>query len=140
MSMKKMVLASVVGVSLTLAGGIAVGDAPKVPTDLSKKASNLRAGMTRSQVIASLGKATWAVLPGDMGDLALPDPSIKLELYWKNGGCPAVTVQFRKEGNEYVVTGWDEGRIDCSDKDYPAALLPPKMYSCAKSDRKKLCS
>lgn len=103
-------------------------------TSLSKKASGLKIGMSRQAVISLLGHPTWAVIPGDKGDLALPDPRIKLELYWKNTPCSPVVVQFN---SVYKVTGWDEGRAFCG-KD--AHLLePPNEYSCGKADRSKFC-
>jgi hypothetical protein len=88
-------------------------------------------GISREGVINLLGKADWAVIPGDKGEFAIPDPSIKLVLYWKNPGWNPVAVQF---DNAIKVTGWDEGRA-YQGKD--ANLLePPKEYSCEKPDRK----
>ena len=103
-------------------------------TSLSKKASELKLGMSRQSVISLLGHPTWAVIPGDKGDLALPDPRINLELYWKNTPCSPVVIQF---DSAYKVTGWDEGRAFCG-KD--ARLFEPSNeYSCGKADRSKLC-
>ena len=71
--------------------------APKPPTSLtalSAKAARLEMGMNREGVIRLLGPATWASIPGDTGDLALPDPRIGLELYWRNPGCFPVAVDF----------------------------------------------
>lgn len=103
-------------------------------TSLSRKASGLKIGMTRQAVINLLGASTWAVIPGDQGDLALPDPRIRLELYWKNPPCSPVVVQF---DSSYKVTGWDEGRAICG-KD--AHLFEPSNeYLCGKADRTKFC-
>jgi hypothetical protein len=103
-------------------------------TNLSKKAANLKIGMSRTTVINLLGKPTWAVIPGDTGDWALPDPRIRLELHWKNPGCGPVVVQFN---SNFQAIGWDEGRAYCG-KD--AHLFEPSdQYSCTKSDRKKYC-
>jgi len=103
-------------------------------TELSKKASNLKMGMSRQSVISLLGPATWAVIPGDTYDFTLPDPRIKLELYWKNPGCSPVIVQFNAK---LKVLGWDEGRIYCG-KD--AHLFEPaEDYSCGKPNREKYC-
>ena len=103
-------------------------------TSLSKKASGLKIGMSRQAVISLLGHPTWAVIPGDKGDLSLPDPRIRLELYWKNTPCSPVVVQF---DSAYKVTGWDEGRAFCG-KD--AHLFEPSNeYSCDKADRSKFC-
>ncbi|UCG94450.1 MAG: hypothetical protein JSW13_01440 [Candidatus Aerophobus sp.] len=103
-------------------------------TNLSKKAANLELGMSRKTVINLLGRATWAVIPSDKGEFALPDPRIRLELYWKNPGCAPVIVQFNKN---LKVIGWDEGRAYCG-KD--AHLFEPSgRYSCSKSDRAKYC-
>ena len=103
-------------------------------TSLSKKASGLKIGMSRQAVISLFGHPTWAIIPNDKGDLALPDPRIKLELYWKNTPCSPVVVQFN---SVYKVTGWDEGRAFCG-KD--AHLLePPNEYLCGKADRSKFC-
>jgi len=79
-------------------------------TNLSKKASGLKIGLSHQTVISILSNPTWAVIPGDKGDLSLPDPRIKLELYWKNTPCSPVVVQF---DSAYKVTGWDEGRAFC---------------------------
>ena len=103
-------------------------------TSLSKKASGLKIGMSRQSVISLLGNPAWAVIPGDKGDFSLPDPRIRLELYWKNTPCSPVVVQFN---SAYKVTGWDEGRAFCG-KD--AQLFEPSNeYSCGKGDRSKLC-
>jgi len=103
-------------------------------TILSKKASGLKIGMKRKVVISLFGHASWAVMPGDKGDLALPDPRIKLELYWKNTPCSPVAVQF---DSAYKVIGWDEGRASCGEDAY--FLEPPDDYSCAKADRSNFC-
>jgi len=103
-------------------------------TSLSKKASELKIGMSRQVVISLLGHPTWAVIPVDKGDFALPDPRIKLELYWKNTPCSPVVVQFN---SVYKVTGWDEGRAYCGKDAY--LLEPPNEYSCGKADRSKIC-
>lgn len=103
-------------------------------TSLSKKASGLKLGMSRQMVINLLGHSTWAVIPGDKGEFALPDPRIALELYWKNTPCSPVVVQFN---STHKVTGWDEGRAFCG-KD--AHLLQPSTeYSCGRSDRAQFC-
>ena len=103
-------------------------------TELSKKASSLKAGMSRNSVIKLLGNPTWAIIPGDAYDFTLPDPRIKLELYWKNPGCSPVIVQFNAR---YKVTGWDEGRIYCGKDAY--LFEPAGNYSCNKSDRIRYC-
>jgi len=103
-------------------------------TSLSKKASELKIGMSRKVVINLLDHPTWAVIPSDKGDFALPDPRIKLELYWKNTPCSPVVVQFN---SVYKVTGWDEGRVYCGKDAY--LLEPPNNYSCGKADRSKFC-
>ena len=103
-------------------------------TSLSKKASALKIGMTRQAAINLLGTSAWAVIPGDKGDLELPDPRIRLELYWKNPPCSPMVVQF---DSSYKVTGWDEGKAFCG-KD--AHLFEPSNeYSCGKADRTKFC-
>jgi hypothetical protein len=103
-------------------------------TQLSKKASRLRLGMTRENVIRLLGKPKWAVIPNDKGEFALSDRRIKLELHWHNPGCNPVVVQFN---DMLKVTGWDEGRAFCG-KD--ARLFEPSdEYSCIKPDRDKFC-
>ena len=103
-------------------------------TSLSKKASGLKIGMPRQVVISLLGHPTWAVIPNDKGELALPDPRIKIELYWKNTPCSPVVVQFN---SAHKVTGWDEGRAFCG-KD--AHLFEPSNdYSCVKAERAKFC-
>ena len=103
-------------------------------TELSQKAGRLRIGMTRSQVISLLGPATWAAIPGDQGEYALPDPRIRLELFWKNGRCGPVAVMF---DTEYRVSGWDEGRV-CFDTE--GLTDPSEEYLCEKADRKRYCT
>jgi hypothetical protein len=103
-------------------------------TELSKKASNLKIGMSRNSVIRLLGPPAWAIIPGDAYDFTLPDPRIKLELYWKNPGCSPVIVQFNARNK---VTGWDEGRIYCGKDAY--LFEPAEEYLCDKPDRKKYC-
>lgn len=103
-------------------------------TNLSKKASGLKIGLSHQAVISLLGNPAWAVIPGDKGDLSLPDSRIRLELYWKNTPCSPVVVQFDSTNK---VTGWDEGRAFCG-KD--AHLFEPSdEYACGKVDRSKLC-
>jgi hypothetical protein len=103
-------------------------------TELSKKASLLELGMTRKAVIKFLGHSTWAILPSDKGEWSLPDPRIKLELYWQNRPCSPVVVSFN---NEYRVTGWDEGRGFCGED--VSVVEPTDEYLCDKSDRKNIC-
>ena len=103
-------------------------------TSLSKKASKLKLGMSLQSVISLLVHPTWAVIPGDKGDFDLPDPRIKLELYFKNTPCSPIVVQFN---SAYKVTGWDEGRAFCG---RDAQLLErSNEYSCGEGDRSKLC-
>lgn len=102
-------------------------------TALSKKASQLKMGMSREIVIQLLGPATWASIPSDTGEFAIPDPSIKLELYWRNPGCTPVVVDF--DSNLRVV-GRDEGRV-CLDGSELSE--PTDEYSCAKHDRVRFC-
>jgi hypothetical protein len=103
-------------------------------TKLSKKASRLKIGMSRQSVLTLLGRPTWAIIPGDSGDFSLPDPRLKLELYWKNPGCSPVVVQFNAG---LKVTGWDEGRAYCGKDAH--LLQPTDAYSCHKSDRVRFC-
>jgi hypothetical protein len=103
-------------------------------TSLSNKASGLKSGMSRQAIISLLGHPTWAVIPGDKGPLSLPDPRIRLELYWKNAPCTPVIVQF---DSAYKATGWSEGRVSCG-KDVHL-FDPSKEYSCGKADRSKFC-
>ncbi|MFC1886474.1 hypothetical protein ACFLZM_05400 [Thermodesulfobacteriota bacterium] len=98
-------------------------------TELSKKASGLKIGMSGASVISLLDRATWAVIPGNEGDLALPDPRIKLELYWQNTPCTPVIAQFN---SAHRVTGWDEGRALCGED---AHLFEPSDEYSAKKRR-----
>jgi hypothetical protein len=102
-------------------------------TKLSEKASEIKIGMSRQSVIRLLGSATWAFIPGEEGDCALPNPSIGLELYWRNPGCAPVVVQF---DHSNIVMGWDEGRLCIKDAH---VLEPSDECSCKKSDRVKFC-
>lgn len=112
-----------------------VGIAAAEVTELSQTASRLQTGMSRQSVIDLLGHPTWAVIPGDSGELALPDPRIGLELYWQNSPCGPVIVQFSATKRE--VTGWDEGRAICGEGSH--LLEPSASYSCDKSDRVNYC-
>ncbi|UCH22726.1 MAG: hypothetical protein JSU83_05795 [Deltaproteobacteria bacterium] len=103
-------------------------------TELSKKASSLKIGISRQSVINLLGPPTWAVIPGDKYDFTLPNPRIKLELYWKNPGCSPVIVQFNAK---FKVCGWDEGRIYCGKEAY--LFEPAEEYLCDKPDRTIYC-
>jgi hypothetical protein len=89
--------------------------------------------MHRRAVIRLLGPATWASLPTDKGELALPDASFSLELRWRNPGCTPVAVAFDHEGR---VSGWDEGRVCFADAE---RFEPGAEYSCTKKDRRALC-
>ena len=102
-------------------------------SQLSKKASQLTMGMSREAVIQLLGPATWASIPSDKGEFAIPDPGIKLELYWRNLGCVPVVVDF--DSNLRVI-GWDEGRV-CIEGAHLSE--PSEEYSCNKTDRSKFC-
>jgi len=98
-------------------------------TKLSKRASKLNVRMSREEVFNLLGWPTWVVMSGDEGKLALPDPGIELELYWKNPGWRPVVVQFDES---YEVTGWDEGRTYCGDD--VRLFEPSDEYLCSKVD------
>jgi hypothetical protein len=102
-------------------------------SQLSKKASQLTMGMSREAVIHLLGPATWASIPSDKGEFAIPDPGIKLELYWRNPGCVPVVVDF--DSNLRVI-GWDEGRV-CIEGAHLSE--PSEEYSCSKPDRSTFC-
>jgi len=117
--------AVLVAVILLLAGVAALAGTP-----LSKKAAGLKANLTRAKVIADLGAPTWAILSTDKGDWAMLGAGIAYELYWKNGKCNPVVVQFTKNDK---VAGWDEG-AKCK-----GAKNPPKKYSCKNADRSKYC-
>ncbi len=103
-------------------------------TDLSQKAKKLNLRMTRQAVIGLLGRPTWAVIPSDGGEFTLPDPRVKLDLYWKNTPCSPVIVMFN---SAYRVTGWDEGWGFCGKNVH--LFSPSDDYSCAKADRVKFC-
>ena len=102
-------------------------------SQLSKKASQLKMGISREAVIQLLGPATWASIPSDKGEFAIPGPETRLELFWNNPCCVPVVVDFDRN---LRVIGWDEGRLCTED----AHLLePPEGYSCKKPDRGKFC-
>jgi hypothetical protein len=103
-------------------------------TALSQKASQLKMGMTREAVIRLLGSPTWASIPGDTGEFAIPAPQIALELFWRNPDCAPVVVDF--DYNLRVI-GWDEGRAICGKDAH--LFQPSEEYSCNKSDRAKFC-
>ncbi len=99
-----------------------------------KKGIEAKLRMSRQAVIGILGRPTWAVIPSDGGDFALPDPRVKLDLYWKNTPCSPVIVMFN---SAYRVTGWDEGIGFCVKNVH--LFSPGNEYSCAKADRAKFC-
>lgn len=105
----------------------------KPQTELSKKAEQVKKGMSKSEVLKLLGAPTWALLHTDKGDWKL-DPQLGLELRWDNRNCSNVAVQFDLANK---VTGWDEGRALCLDKPY--TFNPPAELSCKQKDRAKLC-
>jgi len=107
-------------------------------TSLSKSAASIKMGMSRSNIIAKLGPADFVVHSADAGDSAqeLRDfaPGVLLELYWKNGKCGPVVVQFNANSK---ATGWDEGRAICLEKEY--SYLPDSQYGCTNSTHSNLC-
>ena len=106
---------------------------PVATTALSKKAEQLRIGMTREQAIELLGTPYAAALPQDSGPLTLPNGSFGLELRWKNPGCRDISVMFSE--NPLLVIGWDDGSGFCTLKDTRSR----KHISCEKEDRKNFC-
>ncbi len=58
----------------------------------------------------------------------------KLELYWENGDCAPIAVDFNSAEQ---VTGWDEGQL-CVEG--ASDLVPGTAYSCRKPDRKRYCT
>jgi hypothetical protein len=106
-----------------------------VLTTLSQKASRLKLGMTRAEVIALLGSPTWASIRGDTGEFAPSAPKVALELFWRNPGCKPVVVDF---DNNFRVTGWDEDRDCLPDADVHLGE-PPDEYSCRRPDRAAFC-
>ncbi len=107
---------------------------PRQLVSVSTKEKKLRSKMTRLEVLELLGPASWAVLPSDTGEWKLPDRLIKLELYWENGDCAPIAVDFNSAEQ---VTGWDEGQL-CVEG--ASDLVPGTAYSCRKPDRKRYCT
>lgn len=122
----------VLGVAVTITPTVLRGQS-KMLNPISAKAASLKMGMTRQAVISLLGPAMWASIPGDKGDLALPDPRISLELRWPSPGCFPVVASFDQSGK---LSGWDEGRVCVKDAD---RFNPPAEYACTKKDRSRLC-
>lgn len=94
-------------------------------TELSKKALQLRRGMTPQQVLELLGTPTWAE----------HYKGLPLGWSWRNGNCNPVDVTF---GKNMRVDGFDEGRSECLDSTY--VRVPAKRYLCSNADNKSLCS
>lgn len=94
-------------------------------TGLSKKAANLKVGMTKAQVLELLGPATW----GDS------DKGIPLTLAWRNGNCNPVVVTFDKN---MKVDGWDEGRVECKSSTYTD--VPDVQYACEDPHNLGICT
>ena len=103
-------------------------------TILSKKASQLKFGMSKQATIGLLGQPTWVIIPSDEGEFSLPNSRIRLELYWKNTPCAPVIVQF---DGKYKTIGWDQGIAFCGKDVY--LFEPPEEYLCTKADRAKFC-
>ena len=94
-------------------------------TELSKKALNLKLGMTKTEVLELLETPpTWA--NEDRGE--------SLVWIWQNGICNPVEVTFN---HDMTVSGFDEGRAECLTKAYFA--LPDDKYICKHLDRQKSC-
>lgn len=94
-------------------------------TALSKKAADLKVGMTKAQVLELLGPATW----GDS------DKEVPLTLAWSNGNCNPVVVTFDKN---MKVDGWDEGRVECRSSTYTD--VPDVQYSCEDPHNLGICT
>lgn len=112
-------------------------DAPVVKKKLTKPARYahdiIDIDMSREQVIAAMGPADWAAIPGDSGMLSLPDNEFGLELRWSNPDCRDVVVSFSPP--PYKVIGWDAGSDFCR-----MGLKEEKTdFSCDLPDRSKLC-
>ena len=123
------------GVGLLVACGGGVGEEPAVEpggdgtatvTELSRQASELRLGMTKTEVLALLDQPSWVVTSDDASDFAEPD--IPLTLIWRNGNCNPVMVSFDSAG---TVTGKDEGRVLCGDEEY--TFLPEDEFACPRA-------
>ena len=93
-------------------------------TPLSKKAANLKLGMSKAQAIKLLGSPTWAD----------SDEGIPLTLAWSNGKCNPVVVTFNKQ---IKVDGWDEGRVECLTSTYTD--LPDDQYLCSNPNNSAMC-
>jgi hypothetical protein len=106
----------------------------KARTELSKKASKLTLDFKRRGVINYLGPPTWAIIPGDTGDWALPDPRIAFELYWKNAPYFPVAVPFNWDEK---VTGWNAGYMNCGEQ--IDVCEPEDEHLCTRPDRSKYC-
>ena len=95
-------------------------------TPLSRRASGVSTGMTKTEVLALLDQPSWAVTSDDASDLAEPD--VPLTLIWRNGNCNPVMVNFDSAG---AVTGKDEGRSLCGDEEY--TFLPEDEFACPRA-------
>ena len=95
-------------------------------TPLSRRASGVSSGMTKTEVLALLDQPSWAVTSDDASDLTEPD--IPLTLIWRNGNCNPVMVNFDSAGK---VTGKDEGRVLCGDEEY--TFLPEDEFACPRA-------
>lgn len=108
------------------------------PTPKSLEAATFQSGMSRTQIINRLGQADFIVHRSDEGgsaeELRNFAPGVAFELYWANGRCNPVIVQFDAGQS---VTGWDEGRAICLDSTY--TFLPETAYSCAFSRHSAYC-
>lgn len=100
------------GSALTLRTRATMSQSPEQMSELSKKASQLKSGMSYQQVVALLGRVPDTIYSDkvreEMGEPIQGNDLITL--YWRNDGLnyPPVAVQF--EPPDMTVSGWDEGK------------------------------
>lgn len=101
-------------------------------TDLSRKARELKTGMSSDQVRNLLGYPTSVISPKNLkANDFYPSQDIHFVLIWNNPGCSRVEVIFDRN---HRATGWDGGELCFAQKALPAP------YSCKNSINSKYCS
>jgi len=102
-------------------------------TSLSKKASQLKMGMSLKSVIALLGEPDWLILSSDTGSYKDAVPPNLYQVMWSNNDCVPVAVHFDISNSK--ATGWDEGKWLCGSSAKP--FTPSPQYSLDQKNRRE---
>ena len=103
-------------------------------TELSERTDRLREGISREEVVALLGPADFADLPGEDGRFSLVGTEGNLTLFWRNGACEPAASSFG-EGGGLVL--WQSGLSCGGVTSHYVRLLADQ--ACSREDRAALC-